>query len=302
MTLVAHWPLQEDSGDANDASGNGNTGTVNGATQGATGLLGATAYSLDGSNDYVNLGNYRDLSAGAFTISLWTNFPSVSNYRVIHGTNTNTPKFAVDTPGTSPGKLRILLNDGTNSMTATTTNSYDDGVWHFVTATWDGSSTAKIYVDGEERASSSNSSMGTFDGGKTKAIGRDGDGDSFYWNGSITAVRDYDHRLTPAEIQYLYDRVTMPTYSTGVKTYGSTITPDLEVPTFTLNGESCEITVVGSPGTASEEKQSASLTGGTTSYTLSWGSSHTDFRLDVTAGPLSNVENRVSISEANLVI
>ena len=71
--LVGYWPF---CGNANDASGNGNNGTVNGPTLTAD-RFGASnnAYSFDGVNDYISLAtlNQLNLSSSPFTISIWAN-------------------------------------------------------------------------------------------------------------------------------------------------------------------------------------------------------------------------------------
>lgn len=296
--LKAHYPLQEDSGDAQDATGNGNAGTVNGATQGATGILGATAYSFDGTDDNVSVGNPFDFGAGECSVSMWANIPTLSNYAVFFGTDTSSPKFALDSPGVDPGKMRFFVDDGTNSATATTPNAYDDGAWHHLTGVWD-DTTAYIYVDGVERATASNSNVGNFDGGKTKAIAEAANSGTGNAPADIAAVRCYDHALTPGEVQYLHDVATTGTILTATKTHGSSITPDLRVD-VTLNSQAATAYVIGSPGTSSEEVKSATLSNGSNDYTLSWSNSHTDFRVQVIAD-LSSVTSRVEVNRAALL-
>jgi hypothetical protein len=69
--LVGWWPFN---GNANDESGNGNNGTVNGATL-ATDRFGNAnqAYSFDGVNDYISIAtiNQLGLSNSSFSISIW---------------------------------------------------------------------------------------------------------------------------------------------------------------------------------------------------------------------------------------
>jgi hypothetical protein len=94
-----------------------------------------------------------------------------------------------------------------------------------------------------------------------------------------------------------YDNVWGPKYKgvyrTGTQSYGSPQTPDLGSLSYSLNGGSGSIDVIGSPGTASEETVTQSLDGGTT-YSLSWGSAHTDFRIRVTATNDGTAEPTVS--------
>src|SRR6056297_932617 len=67
--LVSYYSLDESSGDAIDYI-SGNDGTPNGGvTQGVTGQVNG-AYSFDGSNDYINIGNLQN---DIFTWSVWFN-------------------------------------------------------------------------------------------------------------------------------------------------------------------------------------------------------------------------------------
>ena len=68
--LVGYWPF---TGNANDLSGNGYNGTVNGATL-TTDRFGVAnrAYSFDG-NDWIEINNNpnQNVGAGSFTLSCW---------------------------------------------------------------------------------------------------------------------------------------------------------------------------------------------------------------------------------------
>ena len=76
--LVGWWPFN---GNANDESGNGNNGTVNGATLSSDRFGNAgKAYSFDGVNDFINCGNSSTLQLNNFSISLWSNLDSSSNW------------------------------------------------------------------------------------------------------------------------------------------------------------------------------------------------------------------------------
>ena len=76
----------------------------------------------------------------------------------------------------------------------------------------------------------------------------------------------------------------MPTYessgslTTVEQSFGSPQTPDLTGLVYTLNGETIQVDVVGSPGDAGEETQSVTLDGAS-SYDLTWSSAHTDFEV-----------------------
>src|SRR3989344_3071557 len=56
--LIAHYTLDEGLGTSvNDASGNGNSGTLINGPAWSTGRVGSGAISVDGSNDYVSAGD-----------------------------------------------------------------------------------------------------------------------------------------------------------------------------------------------------------------------------------------------------
>ena len=72
--LVAYYPL---SGNANDASGHGHNGTVQGANP-TTDRFGNpnSAYYFDGINDYITVPDDGSFNVGNYlTISLWIKFP-----------------------------------------------------------------------------------------------------------------------------------------------------------------------------------------------------------------------------------
>ena len=70
--LVGWWPFN---GNANDESGNGNNGTVNGATLTSDRFgVANKAYSFDGVNDYILiLNSLLPVNENSYTISMWVN-------------------------------------------------------------------------------------------------------------------------------------------------------------------------------------------------------------------------------------
>ena len=67
--LVAHYPFD---GNANDASGNGNNGTVHGATLIGDRFGNANSfYSFDGWDDYINCGNSPLFDVNHHSIIAW---------------------------------------------------------------------------------------------------------------------------------------------------------------------------------------------------------------------------------------
>ena len=94
--IVGWWPFN---GNANDESGNGNNGTVNGATltQDRFGNPNA-AYSFDGINDYLQISDNQSLdSVGDISISFWIVPSSLGPYRIVSKTtNNSSDSYMVD--------------------------------------------------------------------------------------------------------------------------------------------------------------------------------------------------------------
>jgi hypothetical protein len=69
--------------------------------------------------------------------------------------------------------------------------------------------------------------------------------------------------------------------TTETKSFTEPTTPDLAGLEYALNGDSITLTVIGSPGTASEETHTVPLDGAT-SYAITWSQDHEEFRVKIT--------------------
>ena len=205
--LVAYWPFN---GNANDASGNGYHGTINGATLTIDRFGNAdSAYEFDG-NDYIKAAAIG-LPTGERTTSLWFYANTLSTRPVLLGYGGNGP------PGTSwwmnlnhGGTLAYFL--GVHYTQSLYLKYYyaqpPVGKWiHFVTTT--DSSGSKIYVNGVETASNNYFVNNTYVTGKDLAIGVDVSGRGIapytdrnvgYFNGKIDDVYIYNRALSEDEI------------------------------------------------------------------------------------------------------
>ena len=98
--LVGYWPFN---GNANDESGNGNNGTVNGAafTNDRFGNIN-NAYNFNGTSDYIRCLNAGPLGNPTVTVSFWVKTNYTQTSEVI---NWGSDAIA--------GKdFRVLLNEG----------------------------------------------------------------------------------------------------------------------------------------------------------------------------------------------
>lgn len=197
MVLIGYWPLNEDSGStAYDYSGNGNNGSISGATVGNSGVLGS-AYSFNG--DHIQLPVNMDNLYSQFTVSAWVYVASSgSGFRSIVGSSDGTNEFY----------LRIRSGNTINFGTWNGSSAYEvkgsdltDGIWTHVVGRKKGN-TLSVFLDGELDAQSSVG--GFYTNGTQDHIGSLDDGSYHNWNGKLAQIRIYNHALSASEVQYLY--------------------------------------------------------------------------------------------------
>jgi hypothetical protein len=224
--LVGWWPFN---GNANDESGNGNQGTVNGATltSDRNGVQGK-AYSFDG-NDWIDALNPGPTGTG-ITLSYWfksnqTNLGSVfcyggnnwgTQFEILHN------YWSAQTIGPCYGPA--LHNSGT--LVSFNHNQYLNNNFHHVVFVLPKNATslssAYIYVDGNLIANYC--SFANY-GAPSPNIGSDypikigkninaGNGINFY-NGILDDIAIYNRALTQAEITALYNGAIQITASSG---------------------------------------------------------------------------------------
>lgn len=213
--LVAYYPLN---GNANDASGNGNNGTVVGATFNA-GEGKDGAYVFDG-NDYINIDvTIDDLATTTQgTLSAWVKpvGATPSSYNGIIGFgDANAPEYvwiAIEqTTGVVYGNSRVASVG--KWMIKTNSNPFSDNVWAYVVLVHNGTE-PKIYINGVAVAqtfSLSTDKTVWFSGSPELDTGRIGDlnrnnfGEDLFFNGSIDEVAIYSRALSEAEILQIYN-------------------------------------------------------------------------------------------------
>lgn len=271
--LGGYWPLHEDSGStAYDFSGNNKDAAINGPTLGATGILGTTSYSFSGGSDHVDLGSDSAWALdSSTTVSMWFRTSDTSNFKFLfnYGGNGGDYYFLRIRDG---GDLEVQSSGGS----AISSNTYDDGSWYHCAAVFNPGGTTRGYIDGSEVISYNEG--GSFSSSQNAEIGRRTD-NTDPWRGEIADVRFYDIGLTQSEIQTIVDVVNaQSSITTSKKSFGGDRAPDLQSLDYSLNSQSITVDVVGSPGTAEEETVTQTLDGAT-SYSLTWNTSHSKFKI-----------------------
>ncbi|HUU19368.1 MAG TPA: LamG domain-containing protein [Sedimentisphaerales bacterium] len=200
--LVVHWSLDEGSGTtANDFSGNGNDGTLNGDPQWATGKTGG-ALEFDGTGDYVEVPR---VVQDDFTLMAWikTDTPGLSlGAQGYQGSGL----IWSDIAGVANDFILAILGTklsffcGNPDVSVNSDRDVITGEWVHVTATRSAQEgKIGIYINGEHENTIDHANNGPLNALDTIAVGGNVL-DSRYYTGLIDDVRIYDHVLSGVEV------------------------------------------------------------------------------------------------------
>jgi prepilin-type N-terminal cleavage/methylation domain-containing protein len=191
---------------AQDASGYGNNGTINGAICSSDtpySVSGKNSLSFDGVDDFVDCGNNASLDiVSEVTISAWIKFNAMQSGTIVGKGATSSQMNFYFGAGNSGTVLRFR-HTSTN-FNSTVQHGYSVGSWHYITVTVDQlTNKIKFYSDGIQlgadvtltgtlTANSDNLRIGIAEGYADK------------FNGFIDDVRIYSKALSQSQIQQDY--------------------------------------------------------------------------------------------------
>ena len=198
--LIAYYPFN---GNANDESGNGRNGVVYGASL-TTDRFGNPdkAYQFNGTSNYIDIPgtNNLHLNTNGLSLAAWINFTEPSDIHAIVGKHISgygNGYYLMIRPAT----IIEFLVDSDYGLRST--ESYNDGNWHFVVGTFDGS-TMKLYVDGALKSSQPKTYSSLND--STLTIGKHHAGVATdFFNGKIDDIRIFDKAIGEAEVLQLFN-------------------------------------------------------------------------------------------------
>ncbi|MFZ4377504.1 MAG: LamG domain-containing protein, partial [Saprospiraceae bacterium] len=204
--LVGWWPFN---GNAQDESGNGNHGTVNGATLSSDRFMKSnSAYTFDGIDDFIQVedADILDLTSN-YTLSGWY---FINNSQKSDQTILGKGSFEIQTGyqlilNTFEGQMQFGYNDGEGLnggvfLKHTTSNLIG---WHLLTGSYDGIS-AKLYLDGNLVSKVNvkyflqKSTQPLLFGNEAKYLYR-------FFNGKLDDIAIWNRALSEIEIKDLYN-------------------------------------------------------------------------------------------------
>lgn len=208
--LVGWWPFN---GNANDESGNGNDGTVNGPIL-SNDRFGDANKSFDFSNSlnqYIDFGNISTLnSSTSFSISAWFNYSQTP-------TSPN-DWFTIVADGSysDPNGFGVIINPNqilfrnNSSFGVLVSNTLNLNTWYNIAAVYS-SDSVKVYLNsiliGQNSHQNTNlfNTSYSFKAGKCDDLPIDPNDHEYFFNGKIDDIGMWDRVLTQQEITDLYN-------------------------------------------------------------------------------------------------
>lgn len=160
---VGYWKMDEKSGSsAADSSGNGLTGTLTNGPKWGQGKVGDSTV-FDGTDDYIDLGTSSTLVLNTFSVSAWVKTTSTNAQEIFAkksrsygGWNAYSLIIGPYVASSTAGQIsaRIQQSSTPTFIDFKTTQTVNDGQWHYITLTYGSDFVGRIYIDGVLAATS----------------------------------------------------------------------------------------------------------------------------------------------------
>jgi hypothetical protein len=206
---IGYWPLDATSGMvAVDASGDGNNGTVSGATWNPNGKVNG-CLSFNGVNNYVGITNPVSTD---FSIVFWVKTTQTAGtgqwYNGAALVDGDYPGTANDF-GTALVGGKFAFGVGNPDTTILSTNAINDGNWHLCVATRAQSTgVMNLYVDGNLQATGTGNTN-VLSASAVLMFGQTASGGG-YFNGSLDEIKIFNRALGNNEVTALYNNGAFP--------------------------------------------------------------------------------------------
>ena len=198
-------------GNADDESGNGRHGTVQGAalTEDRFGTANS-AYMFNGIDNYIEYPVLWSAPPTALSMSAWFMVSSDEEGKILyHGDKGEFQLLAIG----DTAEAAVHLTNGWYFTVAEITT----GTWHFIAAVWEKGNRLELYLDNESADTLFVPDKDLIDVGVDypPSIGSYRHTGGYYFGGIIDEVRVYDRALSLSEIDSLYNEGSTPIAETG---------------------------------------------------------------------------------------
>jgi len=216
--IVAYWKLDETSGNASDASGNGNTIALTGSPTYVAGKINnGLSFGTSNTTNYGIVESNLGITGGSITMNVWVKIltpPTSGQLQMlaVHQSGAGSHVSEVLSYYNNAGTPRIICyRRGEDAFTNSAVYDTDLGTssYHMLTYSYDGS-TIRLYLDGTLVASAASSGNGSSGGHDDFCVGGiwyyAGSLQNVYLNSTITdEVGVWSRALSDAEVSSLYN-------------------------------------------------------------------------------------------------
>lgn len=211
-----YFKLDENDGlVAIDSSGNNRHGAFQGGfdeNQWTTGKINSAIQGISTTNGFINIDQLLEYEYNeSFSIGFWALFTSTATQSFV-SKQKDTGVFEGFAINALSGKLRFVVRDiAFNVLAIETASIYNDGAWHYIVGTYDGSgliSGVNLYVDNSlDKVISSSATLTSSikNDADFQVSGRDGNNLCLDAGTKIDEVAVYSRELTPAEIDFRWN-------------------------------------------------------------------------------------------------
>jgi hypothetical protein len=165
-------------------------------------------YTLNGTDDYINVPDGITTGLYDFTIAAWVNLTSIATWARIFDFGNDTTNNMFITPSSDSGAIRfaITASGNSNEQQINGSGSFTTGSWQHVAVVKNGN-TGMLYVNGSENGRNNAMTLSPADLGNTvnNYIGRSQYAEDPYLHGGVDDFLIYNRPLSGTEIRALAD-------------------------------------------------------------------------------------------------
>ncbi len=207
--LVGWWPFN---GNANDESGNGNDGVVNGATFSENRFSNTQeAINFDGINDFLSLPLHPNCNNNSITFSFWVNVTEWTNIdgelhaTVVEEGGNHTLHCQIGNFISNGIQICFQFNNVAIDKYIANNASEFISNWNQIILTVENNNIYKIYLNGSDIGPLTTYPYGNSNCLSQRVCGRESNPQGeFFFNGSLDDIAIYNRALTQEEITALY--------------------------------------------------------------------------------------------------